>query len=101
MQNTEYSDLIKTLHECRDLIREAHSRGLPIMVSGKENAEEIEKLFDLNVLDRASPASIQLCKRFRSVLDEVEMEVGGPIDQFSYEDIKRLTDRYSEWCRVD
>jgi hypothetical protein len=98
MQNTEYSDLIKTLHECRDVIREAHSRGLPIMVSGKENAEKIEKLFDLNVLDRASPASIQLCKRFRSVLDEVEMEAGGPIDQFSYEDIRRLADRYSEWC---
>jgi hypothetical protein len=98
MQNTEYSDLTKALYECRDLIREAHSRGLPTMVSGKENAEKIEKLFALNVLDRASAASIQLCERFRSVLDEVEMEVGGPIDQFSYEDIKRLADRYSEWC---
>ena len=68
------------------------------MVSGEENAEKLEKLFALNVLDRASPASIQLCKRFRSVLDEVETEMGGSIDQFSYEDIKRLADRHSEWC---
>ena len=25
-------------------------------------------------------------------------EAGGPIDQFLYEDIRRLADRYSEWC---
>jgi hypothetical protein len=99
MQKPEYFDLINALYECRDLISEAYSRGLPIMVSGKENAEKIEKLMNLNVLDRASTASIQLCKGFRSVLDEVAAR--RHFDQFSVEDIKCLADRYSEWCRVD
>jgi hypothetical protein len=66
---------------------------------GKENAEKIEKLMNLNVLDRASPASIQLCKRFRAVLDEVA--AGRIVDKFSVEDFKCLVNRHSEWYRVD
>jgi len=99
MQNPEYFDLINVLYECRDLISEAYSRGLPTMVSGEENAEKIQKLMNLNVLDRASTASIQLCKNFRSVLDEVATR--RHVDQFSIEEIRCLADRYSEWCRVD
>jgi hypothetical protein len=99
MQNAEYFDLIDVLHECRNLISEAYSRGLPTGMFGKENAEKIEKLMNLTVLDRASPTSIQLCKRFRSVLDEVAARRHA--DQLSVEDIKCLADRYSEWCRVD
>jgi hypothetical protein len=94
MKTAQDFDLISVLCECRDLIGDAYSRGLPLGVFGKETAEKIEKLMNLNVLDRRSPASIQLCERFRSVLDDVASHRV----EFSVDDMKCLANRYSEWC---
>jgi hypothetical protein len=87
MPSIEYYDLLQLLYECRDIVNEAQSRGLPTLVDRAEVAKRIKKLLAKGIID-ASEGSLLLSAGVRSVLDEVAP--GREFADFSKAEIERV-----------
>jgi hypothetical protein len=88
MPSLEYYDLLQLLYECREIVNEAQSRGLPTLVDRAEVARRINKLLAKGIIDPYSEGSLMLSAGVRSVLDEVAP--GREFADFSKAEIERV-----------
>jgi hypothetical protein len=84
----QYFDVLQLLHQCRDIIGEAQSRGLPTGFFRKDTARKIDALMLQDIIDRYSPASLKLSAQFRSTLDSIAP--GQDFQDFSQHQIERV-----------
>lgn len=88
MSSPQYFDVLQFLHECRDVISEAQSPGLPRLTEGKELGRLIKTLLDLNLIDHNSSGSMRLSEEFLSTLDKIAP--GRKFRDFSRVEIERV-----------
>lgn len=91
MPSLEYYDLLQLLQECRDIVDEAQSRGLPTLIEDDKTGRKIDainKLLSWGIIDSHSAGSSRLSDRFQSVLAEVAPKLD--FRHFSAHDIERV-----------
>ncbi len=93
MPSLQYYDLLQLLHECRDIVTEAQSRGLPTLVEGAEAARKINKLLASGILNPHSAGSLMLSDEFCAVLKEVAQ--GRDFPELSQAELERVALRLS------
>lgn len=74
VKKLDYLRTLQALYDCRKLIAEAQSRGLPTMSTTKEDARCMKLILDMDILDPHSPGSLKLRKDFAATLERIAPE---------------------------
>jgi hypothetical protein len=88
MPSTEYYDTLRALFDCRKLVSEAQSRGLPMLSEGKDRGRLGALMLKLDLLDPYSSGSPKLRSAFLETLDKIAP--GRNFGDFSQVEVERV-----------